>query len=370
MKRNLVSKEISKKNILSNSIEVTYLTIKQKTIWSKKATFYIWWFSQVALIRLLFVNNNNGRKCKNIEKNKKITLITFTVYPDLVRIWYFFIRRSIDRNMFDVVIVDCCGEINKKYFPEAQVIPFYNFSHSKKIDFFIKYVLKTPFVWICDDDIFILNKRFYEKSLKDLLRSPKTAVISFMPRGWYLFVAGKRYRAMGSYSILFKKDIFMKEKLSFSPIKSNIQTIGRIKGYYDTADYANEVLLKYGYKIKIINPILKNITGFVGTSVSMINARSEKNPIKRLEKQIFKTPNIAVYHIVGIYCNILIQKIYRKVFKINPIWQLNVSEKMLMELINILPNKEKTKTMKLTKRYFYRYKKIVAEIEGIENEKS
>lgn len=146
------------------------------------------------------------------------TLLTFSVYPDLTRIWYHLARKHLGPDP-RIVIVDCCGLLQKALFPEAQVIRFWNFSHSRKIDYFIRYVINTRHVWLCDDDVMFVNPEVSERAHR-LLSQGQVAAVSLAPRGWSLTVDGREERGMGSYCLLFDREVFVSEGLSFSPVKT------------------------------------------------------------------------------------------------------------------------------------------------------
>jgi len=82
-------------------------------------------------------------RTKNHEEfHPGITVITFTIHPDLARIWYWFFSRVADPST-KIVIVDCRGNLSPAYFPRARVARFCNFQHGRKIDYWVYYVLST-----------------------------------------------------------------------------------------------------------------------------------------------------------------------------------------------------------------------------------
>jgi hypothetical protein len=95
-------------------------------------------------------------------KEPSITVITFSIFPELTLLWYYFIQRSADlllRNGLTstLLIVDCSRKLNPRNLPAATIETFINDTHTHKLDFFFKRYIKSRLVLISDDDCFIVN---------------------------------------------------------------------------------------------------------------------------------------------------------------------------------------------------------------------
>lgn len=285
---------------------------------------------------------------KRVERNGRtnptpVTLLTFTIYPDLARVWYYFAEKFSESRDTNIVIVDCCGLLKPQLFPRAQVIPFCNFSHARKIDYFLRYEISARYVWLCDDDVMMVNRGAFQEGRDRFANVPNLAVISFAPRGWNLVIDNKTYRGMGSYSILFDRQTFIGEDLSFSPVQTQNRQVGRSAGYYDTADYANEQLIRRGYLVETREANLKYVLGFVGTSVTMLALFNSAQANGILQDEIRVNPQLGSYHLVGLDCDWQIANLYREIFAEKPRWIPPIEQDQIRNLARMLPEKEREK---------------------------
>ena len=210
------------------------------------------------------LNNHSGEPL--------ITIITFSIFPELTRLWYYFIERSAGlltghKFTLSFLIVDCSGKLDPRNFPIATIERFINDTHPHKLDFFFRRYIGSEFVLISDDDCFILNPQILVEAAKDLTKHRGLAAISFFPRpDWWLIVNNGRIRPMGSYCLMVNRNIILNEKLYFqSPKIINPHN----HGIYDTADYMNEQLLKRGYGVNLPDEQQRStaIGGFRGSSI-------------------------------------------------------------------------------------------------------
>jgi len=209
------------------------------------------------------------RKCP---KEPLITIITFSIFPELTQLWYYFMEKTItvlNREGFTakILIVDCSGKLNPIKFPSAVVEKYINDTHPRKLDFFFKRYIKSKLVFVSDDDCFVLDSSVTVEAIRNMINDGKIAVHSFFPRpDWWLTVAEKNYRPMGSYCLIINRAIIMQEKQLFkSPDIINPYN----NRMYDTADYMNEQLLKRGYKVNLPDQQKRSvgIGGFRGSSI-------------------------------------------------------------------------------------------------------
>src|SRR5207248_374612 len=85
---------------------------------------------------------------------------------------------------------------------------------------------------------------------------------TFRPREWWHFeIDGLRHPVMGTNALVFKPEIFRRERLSFRQRPASDPTIRNgVDGRYDTGDHANEVLLRRGYAVVIPDAALRDVT--------------------------------------------------------------------------------------------------------------
>ena len=183
---------------------------------------------------------------------KRTTVFTCSIYPDLTRVWYHFVRRYTDASDVETVIYDCGSRLEQGHFPDARIVTHPNTDHGTKIDHFVRTSAATPFVFLLDDDVFFLSDRTEPDATASLAVDPRAAVFSYKPRLWWEFdIDGCRHPVMGSYALVFKPQVFRDEELSFCTRKTSDTKIRNGEGYYDTADYANEQLIRRGYAIRV-----------------------------------------------------------------------------------------------------------------------
>jgi len=324
-----------------------------RPIWGTRAAAKAFWSSVHLILKSSFA------KARRQVEEVPVTLITFTIHPDLARVWHFFATTSLCEvaDKLRIVIVDCSGRLRPADFPRVLVVPFCNFSHARKVDFFYTHFVASRFVWLCDDDVMIVGKTAFERAYEEIRSRNGLAVISFAPRGWSIPVGERLSKAMGSYSIIFSRDIFIKENLSFSPVQTDRPEIGRIKGYYDTADFANEQLLRKGYEV-ITEGYESDHIGFVGTSTSMLRCLERSGNLNHILQQMKDNPQVASYHLVGLFCNWKITSLYEQAFGQKASWYPPIKEEDLQKYASELPTQYRENTYTLFARYERNYRTL------------
>jgi hypothetical protein len=267
-----------------------------------------------------------------------LTILTFSIFPECTRIWYFFIKKVItclaqDGLSTKVLIVDCSGKLQPKHFHGATVIRYMNDTHPHKLDFFVYKYITSSYVWISDDDCFVFDADLSKKAITDMKANDKLAVCSFMPRrDWWFSINEKKIRPMGSYCLIVSKKIIEKERLSFLNLNTHNP---HNKRTYDTADYMNEQLLKRGYEIRLPPDQSrdKGIGGFKGSSIW--KAFEWGCPKKELSCY-FSRPFSMEYHVrhnlKAFYIAAKIFIIYKKMFG-TPAWTPVFSVEELLEIV-------------------------------------
>ena len=223
----------------------------------------------------------------SLPPGEKPALCTMNILPPMMTVWYHFAKKNIGEGA-DIVIFDCTGTLDPKQFPDALVLPFLNFYAATKGDVFIRSIAKNRRIaWICDDDMFLMNRECLS-ILEREFAVPGTASVSFRPREWWEFdFAGKRLQPSSSYCIALNRAIFMQEKLSLAPAPNNphpgLNT--RPPRRYDTFDKANEILLQKGYRCAIVGPEERRrcVAEFSGLSGAVMLLHHFKTPGQTLD---------------------------------------------------------------------------------------
>ncbi len=251
---------------------------------------------------------------KQSKAKKPYTVFTFTTSERFARVWHHFMRAFLPADQWHIIIGDSSGDIRPELFPGAEVIKIYNFTHGKKIDLFLHHVITSPIVFLCDDDVYL--SRTLTPALEEL-RQPNIPVVSLRPRTWYtLRINGATYQPMGSYALLMKRI-----DISFMPIKkpfsAKIFPPGiKAQPFYDTADYANEQLLKNGYTIPI-HDAEEFTMGFDGMTTPTILLRQRgimyiRQALRAAEH--FTQGSLNGAQVRGLYCLAAFEEMYATLF--------------------------------------------------------
>ena len=188
--------------------------------------------------------------------------------------WYHFVQRYTDRSLVAVVIYDCGSGLRDQDFPGAHIIRHRNVDHGRKIDHCVHKTVKTPLLFLSDDDSFLVSSEAEPLAADALLSEPNAAAFSFHPRGWWEFeIDGQHHPVMGSYSVVFKPEVVRQERLSFRTRPTDDPRIRQQTGYYDTADYVNESMIRRGYEIVVAPPELRGrmVKSYSAVSSGFVN---------------------------------------------------------------------------------------------------
>ena len=223
-----------------------------------------------SLIKCIFNTLLIQLRRNKVEESEKIEILTFSILPSITLHWLNILTKIFPSKNIKYTVGDCSGSFRgRRYYPDLRHVPFINLEHGVKIDIFIRKVCNSEFILICDDDIFLIDRSPIDWALDKLKSNKKLAAVSLFPRPEYkkrLNDYFKLYdginlrkdisRLMGSYCIIIRRDIWIRENLYFQQVKpENWKDVGN---FFDTADYSNLKLIELGYKIEFAPKSLQN----------------------------------------------------------------------------------------------------------------
>ena len=183
-----------------------------------------------------------------------------------------------------------------------------------KIDFFFKFVIDSSLVWIVDDDEFPIDPNFISNVIIKFRENDNLAAFSFSPRNWWNFIInGKKICPLGSYSVIYRRNLVLKEKLRFSVNGNNPFNS---KGW-DTGDYLNYVLIlkKYSVQMCEIDKVQEHSIGFGATSrVKHFEYGCSKNETLEYFRNPFSLGNHLRNHYKSFYLTTKLMDLYNVIF--------------------------------------------------------
>lgn len=127
--------------------------------------------------------------------------------------------------------------------------------HGTKVDLLMSRRATSAYMLVSDDDVFWLDSTPWDWAMEQFARDPNLAVASLVPRERFTWtINGREHQPMGSYNLIIRRSIWIREKLSLKPLPIPSPNPESHNGHYDTADFANCELLKRGYNIAIAPP--------------------------------------------------------------------------------------------------------------------
>ena len=196
----------------------------------------------LGILLIIFYNKKYKRS------QVKIEFLTFSVIPNLTKIWLRNIKSLDIRHPFRITIGDCSGGLRKKnHDTKVKVFPIANIEHGEKLDLFINNICNAEFIVVCDDDIFFINPEGLNWAIKKLKNNKNLAVVTLAPRNHKTNWVRNTEFLMGSYCLVIRTKIWINEGLSFQQVKP--KGWRKIGNFFDTADYANNQLIIKGYDI-------------------------------------------------------------------------------------------------------------------------
>jgi hypothetical protein len=209
-----------------------------------------------------------------------VDCVTFSVVPNLTALWSVMMKRAIPDSRARIWVGDCSGGFRKAraIAPDVRYYPMVNYLHGLKLDLFLNRFLRSEFVVVSDDDVIWLNQEPWLWAMKEFARDPATAVVALAPRlRFHWNLDGRQYQPMGSYCLIVRRSIWLKESLSFQAVPKASPSASSYGGLYDTCDFANVELIKRGYRIAIApDEIRGRLAAFKGISSAVL--RIQKDP--------------------------------------------------------------------------------------------
>ena len=295
-----------------------------KPLWTMASDAARWFTWQYSLPKVAWASLKTGAGFVRVGSQGKPTAMVFSISEDYARVWLYFARKFLERDQWHFLIVDSSGELDPAKLEDCQTLRFLNIYHGRKIDIFLRKVLQSDTVFLCDDDQYVVADMTEHLST---LEKPTTPVVSLRPRSWWRFrIDGREYLPMGSYALLFKRGVFLQNNLRFqSPkgLKSSHKVFPpdvKTQLSYDTADYANEQLLLAGYHVETIqknSPLL----GFSGMSGPRILLKKYGKAVVRdalLAASHYKEGSINGTVLRALYAIVIFEQLYRRIFHEEP----------------------------------------------------
>ena len=265
-----------------------------------------------------------------VGQENPLSVLTFTVYPDLARLWYA-CWQKVGRGEIPIVIVDSCGALRDEFFPKATVWRFVNRYHSWKATLFIRKWVLSDYVWLMDDDQFILDCAAIKFVREEIAK--QVAAISLLPRhSWSFQIRGQTIRPLGSFCIILNRSVMKAEDLSLAPVL--VPNPHRPGAVYDSVDWANQWLIERGYQL-VVNGDHKWIGGFYAASSGRINTVCfTAAELKRMITFPESTPEKVWLDLVqGLYVVHTIANLYRETFGMLPETRPHFDGTQLRELM-------------------------------------
>ena len=211
-----------------------------------------------------------------------VDCLTFSVIPEISTLWTTFLGYALDCQKMTVLLGDGSGIFPSSPTAFLHVLPIFNFNHGVKLDLFMQKACHAEYVLVCDDDLFWLDDEPIRYALNRFSENSKLAVVSLHPRPEKNSQLVEHVgQPMGSYCLIIRRSIWLKENLSFKYYKP--ESLNPPIYFFDTADYANLQLIQKGYDVEIApEEIREHIVTFYGTSmwgIKIMACRGEINKV-------------------------------------------------------------------------------------------
>lgn len=209
----------------------------------------------------------------------RVDCVTFSVIPNLTRLWARLMHGAIPDNRARLCVGDCSGGFGKLPALETpiEIFPLLNYLQGFKLDLFMEKVLTSEYVVVSDDDVMWLDPVPWQWAMEQFAADERLAVVSLVPRERFRWeVNGRSHQPMGSYCLIVRSSIWRRERLSFEAVRKPSPNPKSFGGNYDTADYANLELINKGYCVAVAPPEIRaHLVAFKGISSGLIRVQKE-----------------------------------------------------------------------------------------------
>jgi hypothetical protein len=187
------------------------------------------------------------------ERPDGITVATFSVLPRVTYLWQRCAELALVGPSDRIVLCDSSGGIAPSVFGAGtSVLHFPNVMHGTKIDFIIRHLARTPYVLLSDDDIFWRDRAPIDDALELMRADDRLAAVSMLPRpGQTIRVGDLVQPTMGAYALLVRRDVILREGLTFKVVYRPFPESEQGLKFYDAGDLAHVELLRRGYRVAI-----------------------------------------------------------------------------------------------------------------------
>ncbi len=208
-----------------------------------------------------------GKNHATSHNSIKVEGISCSVIPELAKTWTYFFEKALKDFKPRIILADSSGNYRNERGTQVESLHLFNFSHATKLDLLMQNYCQAEYVLICDDDIFWLNDEPLKWALEQFEKDDQLAVVSLHPRPTNnQWLDGLVPEAMGSYCLVIRRDVWINENLSFQPYKP--PDWKQVGNHFDTADYANLLLVQRGFHVLMAPPELRDqLIPFYGTSM-------------------------------------------------------------------------------------------------------
>ena len=242
-----------------------------------------------------------------------VTVFTATVYPDVARLWYECVRRAFPPGTAKFeIFYDADGDgLPSGCFEGAEILrrtPHRRDHHDAYND--AVHRAKTPYLAIIDTDVFWTSREIWDEAQRRLQR-PEVAAVSCVSRS--------RRKSHGTYAVVFKPEIYRRvmEQLpeGFYPGAEFLDPKKPMTQWrwFDTGDILTKAVMDAGHQVELLHlDKTGDIVRFYGITLSRRGGRNFG------PSALAHMAGKDRYFWRGYVCNLVLQRVYRRIFREGP----------------------------------------------------